>query len=311
MLKFLITYFDKTEKYLDNVLTVILNADVEVPADDLTITIPYDEKISENADFITAFLDDEAVFTGQIDEIIGIKSKDGAITKITARSPSAFLLDNEAEPLTYINPSADFIFNRHLMPFGLTEYDADDIPFFGTLKIDKGMTHWQVFRNFCINRYGKEPRITGKGKAFFKGFESGKTINFGKNGIGYTAIRESKRRFKLISEVRLKLTEAGTYGGCIKNENPECKGIERVRYVNATADKTTVQTADNIIEKSNSDSYSIALDCVGCLIESIGRPAVLDDDMFGRIENLTVRKIRYTVGSDGEKTTVTLGKERF
>ena len=44
MLKFLITYSDKTEKYLDNVLTVILNADVEVPADDLTITIPYDEK---------------------------------------------------------------------------------------------------------------------------------------------------------------------------------------------------------------------------------------------------------------------------
>ena len=30
MLKFLITYSDKTEKYLDNVLTVILNADVDV-----------------------------------------------------------------------------------------------------------------------------------------------------------------------------------------------------------------------------------------------------------------------------------------
>lgn len=311
MLKFLITYSDKTEKYIDNVLTVILNADVEVPADDLTITIPYDETVSENADYITAFLDEKTVFKGQIDEIIGIKSTDGAITKITARSPSAFLLDNEAEPLTYINPSADFIFSRHLKPFRLTEYDADDVPFFGTLKIDKGMTHWQVFRNFCINRYGTEPRITGEGKAYFKGYESGETIFFGKDGIDYTAIRESKRRFKLISEVRLKLTESGTYGGSIKNENPDCKGIERVRYVNATADKTTIQTADNIIRKSNSDSYSIALECVGCLIESIGRSAVLDDEMFGRIENLTVRKIRYSVGNDGEKTTVTLGKERF
>lgn len=311
MLKFLITYSDKTENYLDNVLTVILNADVEVPADDLTITIPYDEKISENADYITVFLDEKTVFKGQIDEIIGIKSTDGAITKITARSPSAFLLDNEAEPLTYINPSADFIFSRHLKPFGLTEYNADDVPFFGTLKIDKGMTHWQVFRNFCINRYGAEPRITGEGKAYFKGFESGGTIFFGKSGVEYTSIRESKRRFKLISEVRLKLTESGTYGGNIKNENPDCDGIERVRYVNATADKTTIQTADNIIRKSNSDSYSIALECVGCLIESIGRSAVLDDEMFGRIENLTVRKIRYSVGTDGEKTTVTLGKERF
>lgn len=311
MLKFLVTYTDKTEKYLDDVLTVIFNADVEVPADDLTITIPYDEKISENADFITAFLDEKTVFKGQIDEIIGIKSTDGAITKITARSPSAFLLDNEAEPLTYINPSADFIFNRHLKPFGLTEYYADDVPFFGTLKINKGMTHWQVFRNFCINRYGAVPRITGNGKVYFNGNESGETIFFGKSGIDYTAVRESKRRFKLITEVKLKLTESGTYGGSIKNENPECRSIERVRYVNATSDKTTIQTADNIISKSNSDSYSIALECVGCLIESIGRSAVLNDDMFGEIENLTVRKIRYTVGSDGEKTTVTLGKERF
>ncbi len=311
MLNFLVTYTDKTEKYLDDVLTVIFNADVEVPADDLTITIPYDEKISENADFITAFLDEKTVFKGQIDEIIGIKSTDGAITKITARSPSAFLLDNEAEPLTYINPSADFIFNRHLKPFGLTEYYADDVPFFGTLKIDKGMTHWQVFRNFCINRYGAVPRITGNGKVYFNGNESGETIFFGKSGIDYTAVRESKRRFKLITEVKLKLTESGTYGGSIKNENPECRSIERVRYVNATSDKTTIQTADNIISKSNSDSYSIALECVGCLIESIGRSAVLNDDMFGEIENLTVRKIRYTVGSDGEKTTVTLGKERF
>lgn len=311
MLKFLVTYTDKTEKYLDDVLTVIFNADVEVPADDLTITIPYDEKISENADFITAFLDEKTVFKGQIDEIIGIKSTDGAITKITARSPSAFLLDNEAEPLTYINPSADFIFNRHLKPFGLTEYYADDVPFFGTLKIDKGMTHWQVFRNFCINRYGAVPRITGNGKVYFNGNESGETIFFGKSGIDYTAVRESKRRFKLITEVKLKLTESGTYGGSIKNENPKCRSIERVRYVNATSDKTTIQTADNIISKSNSDSYSIALECVGCLIESIGRSAVLNDDMFGEIENLTVRKIRYTVGSDGEKTTVTLGKERF
>lgn len=311
MLKFLVTYTDKTEKYLDDVLTVIFNADVEVPADDLTITIPYDEKISENADFITAFLDEKTVFKGQIDEIIGIKSTDGAITKITARSPSAFLLDNEAEPLTYINPSADFIFNRHLKPFGLTEYYADDVPFFGTLKIDKGMTHWQVFRNFCINRYGAVPRITGNGKVYFNGNESGETIFFGKSGIDYTAVRESKRRFKLITEVKLKLTESGTYGGSIKNENPECRSIERVRYVNATSDKTTIQTADNIISKSNSDSYSIALECVGCFIESIGRSAVLNDDMFGEIENLTVRKIRYTVGSDGEKTTVTLGKERF
>lgn len=288
-----------------------MNVDVEVPADDLTITLPYDREISRNADFITAYLDDEEVFKGQIDEIIGIKGTDGAITKISSRSLAAALLDNEAEPLTYINPAADFIYNRHLKPFGLDEYEADDVPFFGTFKIDKGMTHWQVLRNFCVNRYGTEPRITGNGRVLFKGIEDGETVFFGKDGIKYTTAKESIRRFKLITEVKLKLTEFGAYGGKIKNENPDCTGISRVRYVNATSDKTSVKTADNIINKSNSDSYSIRLECCGCCIDCIGKPAVFCDDLLGEFENLTVRKIRYTVDRNGEKTTVTLGKERF
>lgn len=311
MLSFVVTYCDGTQIGIEDVLTVAMNSDVDVPADDLTITIPYAREITENADFITAFLDEKLVFKGKIDEIVGIKTTDGAITKIAARSPAAALLDNEAEPLTYINPSADFIFNRHLKPFGFEEYDADDIPFFGTFKIDKGMTHWQVLRNFCINRYRSEPRITGTGKVLFRGISTANAVVFGTYKENYISIKESKKRFKLITEVRLKLTSFGTYSGSIKNENPECDGQKRVRFVNATADKTNIETADDIIRQSNSDSYSVVLECLGCRIENIGRPATIEDDLFGKLENLTVRKIRYTVGSDGEKTTVTLGKERF
>ncbi len=311
MLKFVVTYCDGQQVVLENVLTVVLNMDIDVPADDLTITIPYNRQISENADFVEAFSDGELVFKGRIDEIVGIKTVDGAITKIAARSPAAALLDNEAEPLTYINPSAKFIFGKHLKPFGFTDYDADDIPFFGTFKIDKGMTHWQVLRNFCINRYRSEPRITGDGKVYFRGLEKGDTVFFGKNQEEYTSIKESKKRFKLITEVMLKLTSFGTYGGSIKNENPECDGQTRIRYVNAASDKTSIETADDIIKQSNSESYSVVLECLGCRIKSIGKPACINEEMFGTIENLIVRKIRYAIGSSGEKTTVTLGKERF
>ena len=311
MLKFKLSFTDKTEKYIDGVLTAVINADVDVPADSLTVTLPYDKEIGEKADFITAYLDDSVVFTGQIDEIIGIKNSDGAVTKITARSLAAALLDNEAEPLTYINPAASFIYSRHLKPFGIKEYEADDTPFFGTLKIDKGMTHWQVLRNFCINRYSEEPRITGGGRVLFKGYEGGEPVAFGKGGIEYTLAKESKRRFKLITEVRLKLTETGTYYGRLENKNPDCKHLKRVRFVNATADKTSVKTADKMIKKSNSDSYSIQLECVGCCIGVIGKPAVLCDDMLGEIKNLTVRRIIYSTDRNGEKTTVTLGKGSY
>lgn len=311
MLNFKLIYKNKTEKPINNVLTAVVNADVGVPADDLTVTLPYDAEIGKNVDFIIACLDGEAVFKGQVDEIINIKNAGGVITKITARSLASGLLDNEAEPITYINPSADFIYEKHLKPFGFSEYDADGGMFFGALKIDKGMSHWQVFRNFCINLYGAEPRITGGGKALFKGSADGRTVLFGKGGLKYTAVKESLKRFKLITEVRLKLSEYGSYGGRIRNENPDCSGLTRVRYVNAVSDKTTVETADRIISRSNGNSFSVLLECLGCHIDCVGRPAVLSDEAFGKIGNLTIRKIRYTLDGSGEKTTVILGKESF
>lgn len=311
MLRFVITYSDGTEKTADNVLTAVINAEEGVPADDLTVTIPFDSKLSEKAESVDVFDGDKVIFTGQIDEIITIKDGDGVITKITARSIAGQLLDNEAEPLTYVNPDAEFIFNRHLKPFGINCFEADSTPFYGSLSISKGMTHWQVFYNYCINRYGCKPRITGDGQAYFKGFESDKTVIFSESGTPYYSLKENLKRYKLISEVKLKLSQYKGYTGSIKNTNPECENISRVRYVNTVSDKTNLHTADNIITQSNSDSYSITLECHGCHIGILGGKAEIHDDILGRKENLIIRKIKYTLGRNGENTTVTLGKEKF
>lgn len=312
MLRFVATYDDKTNALIEKVLTVVMDCELGVPADSLVLTCPYSRTLTEKADYISAYLENELVFKGQIDEIINIKKADGVITKITARSLASNLLDNEAEPVTYNNPASEFIFNRHLKPLGIESYDADIIPFYGNLKIDKGMTHWQVFQNFCKNRYGVEPRISGNGKAYFRGYKSNDIVIFGENSdsVNYYSAKENKLRCKLISEVKLKLNEFGTYSGSIINENPDCKNIERVRYVNATSDRSTIQTADKIISQSNLDSYSVLLECHGCHINLIGHIAEVNDSVFGRMENLVVNKVRYTLDSNGENTSVTLGKEK-
>ncbi len=311
MLSFFITYKNGEKSVLKDILTVTMNSEIGVPADDMTVTIPYNRHLSENADKITALSNDSVVFTGQVDEIINIKSGDGVITKLTARSPAAALLDNEAEPLTYINPAADFIYHRHLKPFGITEYYANPTPFHGTFKIDKGMSQWQVFSNFCVNNFGSEPRITGDGKAYFSEKYPDKKVVFGKDKLEYYSMKECIRKCKLVSEVKLKLGHFGNYSGCLKNKNPHCEGVNRVRYVNAVSDKTTIGTADKIISNSNSDSYMILLECHGCHIDLIGKSAEINDEIFGRIENLRVNKIRYNLSRSGEITTITLGKENF
>ncbi len=309
MLSFSVTYKDKTEKNLKDILTAVIESDTNVPADSLTVTFPYSSEISKNADYISVYLENKLIFTGQIDEIITIKKADGVINKLTARSMASFLLDNEAEALTYINPSAGFIFERHLKPLGIVEYEADDVPFYGALKIDKGMTHWQVFYNFCKNRYGAMPRISGDGKAYFKGADNTDVVTFGdeKDDVHYVSLREKNKRFKLISEVKLKLNEFGTYSGVIKNSNDESNSINRVRYVNLISDNNTIETADKIINQSNLESYTIELECLGCHSGIIGSKAIIYDNLLGEIKNLRIISVRYTLDNSGEKTTVTMG----
>lgn len=313
MLRFVITNTDGSETELKKALTVSLNSEIGVPADSLVLTLPYDRKLSESADFISAFSGDKLVFKGKLDQIINIKEYDGVITKLTARSPAGTLLDSEAEPITYFDPAAPMIFERHLAPFGFTEYDADNVPFFGRLRIDKGMTHWQVLRAFCKIRYGVEPFITGGGKVFFRGYGPDKKIVFGGNDgeTAYYSARESCKRCKIISQIKLKLTESGAYSSVLNNPNPKSREIKRIRYVNAAADNTSVETADKMIAQSNLDSYGITLECLGCCTDIIGCSAEINDKIFGRISGLVVSGLSYTLNSGGEKTTVILRKERF
>ena len=134
---------------LEKVITISYDCDLSVPADSLTITCPYDGDIGKNADIIYAYDEDRLVFAGQVDSVVAVKRAKGVILKLSARSPAGKLLDNEAEPVTYLNPTASLIENRHLRPFGIKLSEKDYVPYYGMLKIDKGMSHWRVLQRFC------------------------------------------------------------------------------------------------------------------------------------------------------------------
>lgn len=292
-------------------LTVVINSDCTVPADGFTVTFPLDTIAFENGDFIELYKDEVLVIKGQIDEVTDVCTANAAVTRISARSLAALLLDNEAEPVTYVNPAAGFIFERHLKRFGITEYSGGEEPLFANLKINKGMTHWQVFENYCSNKYGKFPRITGDGKALFEGYNGDGLIVLSdkRSDINYFSIKRKFMRCKLISDVKLKLNDNGLYDGCISNTNEESKGIERVRLVNALTDTTSIGTADKIIAQSNINSLRYIVECVGCYADVLGKSAVIKDKKLGVIENLIVDRLKYTLDSSGETTLIELRRK--
>ena len=312
MLRFEITEKGGRTYALNGVLTVALDCDCAVPADSLTVTCPYNSRLRLHADRIAAFDGDKPVFSGQLDNITAVKRGAGLILRLNARSLAAALLDNEAEPLTYRNPTASLIERRHLQPFGLRLAESDTIPYYDIFRIKKGMSHWQVLRGFCLNRYLSEPRVTADGRVWLHGFEQPGVAVFADNGSGipYHSLHESLQRHRLLSEVRLKFSQTNTYGSSVKNANPDAEGITRVRYVNAAEDKTTVSTAEKMLENSNRDSYALRLCSVGCRSGLLGQSARVRDSALGELNGLFVTRVRYTADGSGEKSEITLKKEK-
>lgn len=307
MLNFEVTLKNGEKRKDLRVLTVSWKSELDVPADSLVLSCAYDGEVFDQADRIAAYNGDELVFEGQIDELSRLCNDKGTALKLSARSAAAVLLDNEAEPLTYRNPTAVLMYYKHLKPFGLTDAELDRTPIIGCFRIDKGMSQWQALDLFCRTRYGARLRVAGNGKVYLKGYKNEKTVLFGAEGIKYYSIKENKRRYKLVSEVKLKVSDRAGYLSSMINPNPECESIRRIRYVNAIAENNSLATADYILEKSNRDSRCIELTFGGCRTDILGASATVENPRFGTLSGLTVRKINYTLGKSGEITTVTLG----
>lgn len=309
MLNFKVKLCDGTIKDMPSPITVVYNSEDTVPADDLTVTFPYTGDFIDRTDFVYAFDSAQTVFVGQADEIITLKSADGIIAKITARSMAGILLDNEAQPCIYHNPSPSMIYEKHLKPYGFENCVTDDTPFFGTLKITKGMSEWQVLDNFCRNKHSNTARVTGGGRVIFERKNSEDRLCFSDTAEnGYISMKKSVNRYKVISEVRLKLKEEGRYTGTLKNEAADSRIIRR-RLVNALADTRKLDTADKIISQSNNEYFEITLECVGSYFDIVGRKAEIRDRHFGKTGGLYVHKLKYSSGANGEMTTITLRKE--
>ena len=294
-----------------HVLTVALDGDTKVPADSLTVTCPFDNALRLDTAVIEAYDGERLVFSGKPDEIVTEKRTQGAILRFSARSPAAALLDNEAEPITYFQPTVGLMEGRHLAPFGIRVMTRDSVPYYDALKIGKGMSHWQVLQSFCRNRFQCEPRITGDGRAYLNGEpEDGEVFFSDVGGVRYFALTETQKPYRLLSQVRLKFEQANAYHAVIENTSPAARGVRRVRYVNAASDKTTLATAEKMLENSNRDSYSLRLRCLGCQASALGKRAVVQDSVLGRIDGLLVRQVSYTADSRGERSVIVLEKEK-
>ena len=310
MLSFFVETSDKKTMKLPAPVSVVYNSEYSVPADNISLSLPYVGEGADKADFIFAYEGDRLVFKGVVDEVITLCSFGGMRTKINARSMAGVLLDNEAQPNVYTNATPEFIFKNNLKPFGFTEFDAGTTAYYGNLNINKGMSEWQVLENYCRNKYSSIPRVEGNGRVIFDGILQSEKIVFSEHGEhSFSSFIKNIKKYRSVSEVRLRLKENSGYRSVLKNENYD-SSVMRRRFVDALSGRRSASTADKILNESVNSSFEITLECPYRLFDVAGKRAEVQSRTFGTITDLYIHSLRYTLDKNGEKTTVVLRKVR-
>lgn len=280
-------------------LSVVLCKDIGVPADSLVIEVA--DVSLPSLKTLELFWGGESVFLGELDEQTEELSKNPH-TELVARSSAARLIDSEAYPMSFANPSAEDIFARYAKPFGFTGLKGENLQYNGTFTVAKGTSCFAVIKRFASAVYGAFPRCEGD-TLYIDGIKSDEKIVLGEGGVPFESLRVSSLRCNRVSEVFVKLRNGDGYTKAVENTAAKAEGVCKVRYLNATSADLT--DADAILAEGESNSFSAQVICREFLGDALGKTAVLP-----RIsEELYVSALKVTVGKNGVYTRLDLKRK--
>lgn len=298
---------------LGNPISVRINKSDDALADDLYVVFCYEDFIEE-LKYIKVYCCDDIIFNGILDEQIVDITSSGKLFKIYARSTAALLIDNSALPQSYSNTSLEIIFNRHIRPYGFTKFVGNNKLFSKEFIVYKGMSEWDVLEKFCTMFLYTKPRISSNGTINASGkFDESKNVylnNFD-GQTKYKSISKNIKRYNKISEVFIRAGKESSYSIKAVDEYAIKSGIKRRRYLNLY-DNTNIPVnyAQRVIDDANKKSSEIKVSCVGMVNTDIGCMVTIEDKLLGKLENLHISKIKYSMDAFGEVTELTMYEEK-
>lgn len=268
----------------------------DAPADGLYLLLSIEGRTNEIVK-AEVFLDGDKIFYGWVDEQTEKTNKNGSVLEIKARSPEALLLDNEAMPQTYCLPSFGIIFERHFRPLGFTGYHAPEKNYNGELVISKGMSQWDVLKDFCDKFTGTKPFVRYDGVIDIMGGIMCRDVLIGKTKI--ISLSHKFKRSALISDIIARTYHAGSYKMSFKGKKAHSLDVRRQRYVNVVGSRLR-SIAD--VKKMISDAESV-YESVEILYDSwlnCDKGDILSVE--GEKQKYIIREIQMSADASGEKT---------
>lgn len=310
------TKIDGSKERKNNPTYVSVNCLLSAPADSMTAVFKYDGKYMDYK-LVKVIFDERVIFTGVVDTQKITVNSEGEYLTILCRSMAGCLLDNQLQPQNIQNITDSVIYERYLRQYGIGINTITNKPCTGVINIGKGVSVYELLSEYSNRVFACEPRINIFGTAILNGdinsvnfhFTNG-TNSLNENSFYCSNIEVENNRYGVISTVyvRNSLNETG-YSLKIKNENALKRGIDAVRYLDATPSSGyCTYDATRVINNSNEQSRVIKVVCPCFVYNALGGTASVNAG--GNLyKNLKINAVSYVFGKSGVVTTITMNEK--
>lgn len=275
-------------------LSLVMDREDDVPADSVIVKLT-DVNLPELMS-VEVYRGDVLIFSGEVDEQTEVFGKN-SYTELMARDSAARLIDSEAYPMSFVNPSAKDIFDFYAVPFGFNEMIGKNKSYSGKFTVNKGISCYTAIRRFAMEVYGAFPKCNGN-SLYMEGIKSDEVLNLGGNGVTVTDMRVVNLRCNRVSRVYLKYKEGQGYNSFLSDSDAEKEGIHKVRYINLTSKGSGLKDADIIFDEAKKKSFYADVVCRGFYGDALGKTACLE----GLDTQYYVSSVRYIADKNGELT---------
>lgn len=287
------------------------------PADSFTGIFPSGTSLSPGDAIEVLSLESERLFYGFVEDFSSVISREGIFEEVYARSPGAALMDNEAVPKTYNCPSFEDIFKNHAQPYGISGFSEGGLRWQGDFSVQKGDSHWDVIKRFCLSVTGYDPFISHDlilCPRLPRDFLQGRKLSIsntlpGLTGFSKAEILESS--YGIVGKIICKVQKEGGYAHSILNpyiDDPRSHGVRAVDLTNTPLWERQNKT-DRVFRLSLENRLQIEAVLFDPPPVFTGMDASFSSPAGKSEENLTVFQRVLRLTSNGYRCTVILRKK--
>lgn len=226
MLNFFLETVENEKIQIDELLSFELVKSIDAACDGLRLSFSSKRKIAE---VIKTYVydDDTLIFNGYVDTQREQTDSRGFSVFIYARSTACLLVDNEANPITYNNPTAELLCYKNARELGF-QYDLPKIGCNNYYEVSKGTSCYGAINDFVKSLTGKNIYVDNQNT--IRLLEKNAQLKIASDSV--ISERKIINRGNAITTIDYKFNGDNAYNHHLTSQFLKDRGIKRTQKVN-------------------------------------------------------------------------------